>query len=319
VSWLHPFKEQKLCVIGSQKMAVFDDLEPEKKLIVYAHRINWQDRKPVAERDGGQVISIPKEEPLRKECEHFLECMLKTSKPRTDGESGLRVLEVLDACSRSLSQNGTPSPVVLDAPQYFAHSTAVIDQPCEIGEGTRIWHFSHVMAGAKLGRNCNLGQNVVVSPHVLIGDNVKIQNNVSVYTGVELEDDVFCGPSMVFTNVANPRSHINRKNEYRRTLVKQGATLGANSTVVCGSTIGRYAFVAAGAVVTRNVPDHALIMGVPGKQVGWMCACGVRLAQNGTTNNCTACGKTYLVEGHRCLELEEPSVSMKQAVGAKLA
>jgi UDP-2-acetamido-3-amino-2,3-dideoxy-glucuronate N-acetyltransferase len=174
------------------------------------------------------------------------------------------------------------------------------------------------MANAKLGRNCNLGQNVVVSPHVHIGDNVKIQNNVSVYTGVELEDDVFCGPSMVFTNVSNPRSHINRKNEYRRTLVKRGATLGANSTVVCGSTIGRYAFIAAGAVVTRNVPDHALIMGVPGKQVGWMCACGVRLGQNGTTNNCTACGKTYLVEGHRCLELEGPSVSIKQAVGAKL-
>jgi UDP-2-acetamido-3-amino-2,3-dideoxy-glucuronate N-acetyltransferase len=317
VSWLHPFKEQKLCVIGSQRMAVFDDLEPEKKLVVYAHRINWQDRKPVAERDGGQVIPIPKEEPLRKECEHFLESVGKKSRPRTDGEAGLRVLEVLDACGRSLGQNGTPSPVVLDAPDYFAHPTAVIDQPCEIGEGTKIWHFSHVMTEAKLGPGCNLGQNVVISPGVHLGKNVKVQNNVSVYTGVELEDDVFCGPSMVFTNVINPRSHINRRNEYQKTLVKRGATLGANSTVVCGTTIGRYAFVAAGAVVTRNVPDHALIMGVPGRQVGWMCTCGVRLAQNGTTNNCTACGKTYLVEGQRCHELEENGVALQEAAGAR--
>jgi len=173
------------------------------------------------------------------------------------------------------------------------------------------------MENAVLGPGCNLGQNVVISSGVRLGKNVKVQNNVSVYTGVELEDDVFCGPSMVFTNVINPRSHINRRNEYQKTLVKRGATLGANSTVMCGTTIGRYAFVAAGAVVTRDVPDYALIMGVPGKQVGWMCACGVRLAQNGTTNNCPACGKRYLVEGHQCLELEEHSVSIQQAVGAK--
>lgn len=318
VSWLHPFKEQKLCVIGSQRMAVFDDLEPERKLVVYAHRINWLDRKPVAERDGGQVIPIPKEEPLLKECQHFLDCIRKGSQPRTDGESALRVLEVLDACGRSLGQAGAPVPVIPNAPRYFAHPTAVIDQPCEIGEGTKIWHFSHIMAGAKVGCDCNLGQNVVVSPHVHIGNNVKIQNNVSVYTGVELEDDVFCGPSMVFTNVTNPRSHINRKNEYRRTLVRRGATLGANSTILCGTTIGRYAFIAAGAAVTRDVPDYALIMGVPGKQVGWMCACGVRLAQNGATSNCPKCGNTYSfsLEDH-CLKPEEQSVPTQQAVVAK--
>jgi UDP-2-acetamido-3-amino-2,3-dideoxy-glucuronate N-acetyltransferase len=315
VSWLHPFKEQKLCVIGSQRMAVFDDLEPEKKLVVYAHRINWQDRKPVAERDGGQVIPIPKEEPLRNECEHFLECVLKISKPRTDGEGGLRVLEVLDACSRSLSQNGARVSVILDAPPYFAHPTAVIDQPSKVGEGTKIWHFSHVMAGAKLGRGCNLGQNVVVSPDVRIGDNVKIQNNVSVYTGVELEDDVFCGPSMVFTNVTNPRSHINRKSEYKRTLVKRGATLGANSTVVCGTTIGRFAFVAAGAVVTRDVPDYALIMGVPGKQVGWICACGVRLADIVPVVSCTACGKSYRVSDGKCTA--ESNASLRSVATAR--
>lgn len=305
VSWLHPFKEQKLCVIGSEKMAVFDDLEPEKKLVLYAHRISWMDRKPVAERDGGQVISLSKEEPLRTECEHFLECVLKRSRPRTCGETGLRVLEVLDACSRSLAHNGAPVPVILEAPRYFAHPTAVIDEPCQIGDGTKIWHFSHVMEKSVLGAGCNLGQNVVVSPGVRLGRNVKVQNNVSLYTGVELEDDVFCGPSMVFTNVVNPRSHINRKNEYKKTLVKQGATLGANSTVVCGTTIGRFAFVAAGAVVTRNVGDYALVMGVPAKQVGWMCACGERLSDGVAEVACAACGKTYQVSKMGCVERPE--------------
>lgn len=317
VSWLHPFKEQKLCIIGTEKMAVFDDLEPEKKLVLYAHKINWLDRKPVAERDGGQVIAIPKEEPLRKECEHFLECVRTNSKPRTSGEDAVHVLEVLDACGRSLNQNGRRVPLLLESPEYFAHPTAVIDQPCHIGNGTKIWHFSHVMENAVLGPDCNLGQNVVISPGVRIGKNVKIQNNVSVYTGVELEDDVFCGPSMVFTNVINPRSHINRRNGYQRTLVKRGATLGANSTVVCGTTIGRYAFVAAGAVVTRDVPDYALVMGVPGKQVGWICSCGVRLRQNSDTNACAACGETYLFEGQRCVRLEEQAASIQQSVAAK--
>jgi UDP-2-acetamido-3-amino-2,3-dideoxy-glucuronate N-acetyltransferase len=299
VSWLHPFKEQKLCVIGSQKMAVFDDLEPEKKLVLYAHRINWQDRKPVAERDGGQVIALPKDEPLRKECEHFLECISKGSHPRTHGEDGLRVLEILDACGRSMAQGGVPVPVIVDSQDYFAHPSAVIDQPCEIGAGTKIWHFSHVMSGCKIGRGCNLGQNVVVSPGVIMGDSVKVQNNVSLYEGVELESDVFCGPSMVFTNVTNPRSHVNRKHEFNRTLVKQGATLGANCTIVCGTTIGRYAFIAAGAVVTHDVPDYALVRGVPARQDGWMCNCGVRLRDD----SCKACERQYLIEDGGCREV----------------
>jgi UDP-2-acetamido-3-amino-2,3-dideoxy-glucuronate N-acetyltransferase len=309
VSWLHPFKEQRLCIIGTERMAVFDDLEPEKKLVIYAHRVNWLDRKPVAERDGGQVIPIPKEEPLRKECEHFLECVSTMAKPRTGAESALHVLEVLDACGRSLSQNGARVPLIEDAPRYFAHPTAVIDQPCQIGDGTKIWHFSHVMESAVLGAGCNLGQNVVISPGVRLGKNVKVQNNVSIYTGVELEDDVFCGPSMVFTNVSNPRSHINRRNEYQKTLVKRGATLGANSTVVCGTTIGRYAFVGAGAVVTRDVPDHALILGVPAKQAGWMCSCGVRLQETSAVRNCASCGKTYEIVGNSCSELPERFVA----------
>lgn len=311
VSWLHPFKEQKLCVIGSQKMAVFDDLEPEKKLVLYAHRVNWLDRKPVAERDGGQVISLPKQEPLKRECEHFLECIETHSRPCTDGESALRVLEVLTACGRSLQQSGAPVPVTVDAPLYFAHPTAVIDQPCDIGEGAKIWHFSHVMETAVIGPGCNLGQNVVISPGVRLGKNVKVQNNVSVYNGVELEDDVFCGPSMVFTNVINPRSHINRRNEYQRTLVKRGATLGANSTVVCGTTVGRYAFVAAGAVVTRDVPDYALVMGVPARQAGWACSCGERLPEGTPLATCISCGKKYEI-GDSCVECLTAAVAKPQ-------
>jgi UDP-2-acetamido-3-amino-2,3-dideoxy-glucuronate N-acetyltransferase len=182
---------------------------------------------------------------------------------------------------------------------YFVHQSSFVDQPCEIGEGTKIWHFSHVMTGSKIGRCCNIGQNVVISPQVRIGDNVKIQNNVSVYTGVELEDDVFCGPSMVFTNVTNPRSHVSRKDEYRATLVKQGASIGANATVVCGNTIGRYAFIGAGAVVTRDVPDYAMVVGNPGRVVGWMCQCGVKLDLSRDSSRqeratCQACGAGYV-------------------------
>ncbi len=315
VSWLHPFKEQKFCVVGSQRMAVFDDLEPEKKLVLYAHRVNWMDRKPVAERDGGKVIPVPREEPLRRECEHFLECVSTGARPRTDGESGLRILEVLDACGRSLNQRGVLVPVVLDAPNYFAHPTAVIDQPCLIGEATKIWHFSHIMAGSRLGRGCNLGQNVVIGAAATIGNNVKIQNNVSVYTGVELEDDVFCGPSMVFTNVVNPRSHIVRKHEYKKTLVKKGATIGANATVVCGVTIGRYAFVGAGAVVTRDVADYALVVGNPARQIGWMCSCGVRLKDQGSDVPCSGCGRIYSIHAKSCTETsaEHQKVVAQQA------
>ena len=161
---------------------------------------------------------------------------------------------------------------------FFVHESSYVDDGCEIGEGTKIWHFCHVMPGARIGRRCNIGQNVVISPQVVIGDNVKIQNNVSIYTGVMLEDDVFCGPSMVFTNVVNPRSHVPRKDEYRQTLVKRGASIGANCTVVCGHTIGRYAFIGAGAVVTKDVPDYALVVGNPGRVSGWMCQCGIKLA-----------------------------------------
>jgi UDP-2-acetamido-3-amino-2,3-dideoxy-glucuronate N-acetyltransferase len=190
---------------------------------------------------------------------------------------------------------------------FFAHPSSYIDEGCEIGEGTRIWHFCHVMPRARIGRRCNIGQNVVISPDVVVGDNVKIQNNVSVYTGVTLEDDVFCGPSMVFTNVVNPRSQVSRKDEYRSTLVRQGASLGANCTIVCGCTIGRFAFIGAGAVVTRDVPDFALVVGNPGRITGWMCACGVKLAGGRVPPSeaaCAACGARYRAEGDGLARVE---------------
>jgi UDP-2-acetamido-3-amino-2,3-dideoxy-glucuronate N-acetyltransferase len=259
---------------------------------------------PVAYKDGGQVVPIPKDEPLERECDHFLECIREKRRPRTGAASALQVLEVLDACERSLRSGGSPVELNGLRPFYSAHSTAVVDPGCEIGSDTKIWHFSHIMDGAKVGGRCNIGQNVVISPGVKIGDNVKIQNNVSVYTGVELEDDVFCGPSMVFTNVINPRSHINRKHEYRRTLVKRGASIGANATVVCGVTLGEYSFVAAGAVVTRDVPAYAVVMGVPAVQVGWMCYCGKRLPLGVSEATCSDCSRHYSLENGICRETE---------------
>ncbi|MGH8250851.1 MAG: acyltransferase [Steroidobacteraceae bacterium] len=190
---------------------------------------------------------------------------------------------------------------------YFAHETAVIDEPSQIGAGTRIWHFSHVMRDSSIGENCNIGQNVVVSPQCVIGNNVKIQNNVSVYTGVILEDDVFCGPAMVFTNVINPRSHIERKTEYRQTLVKQGASIGANATIVCGVTLGRYCVVGAGAVVTRDVPDYAVVYGNPARLRSWACYCGVGIDLGGADPEsrqaaCRECGRNYRREGRNVTE-----------------
>src|SRR5438876_6381945 len=183
---------------------------------------------------------------------------------------------------------------------YFVHESSYVDDGAQIGRGTKIWHFCHVMPGAMIGERCSLGQNVVVMPGTRIGANVKIQNNVSIYEGVTLEDDVFCGPSMVFTNVLNPRSHVSRKHEYKRTVVRRGATIGANATVICGHTIGQYAFIGAGAVVTRNVSAYALMIGVPAQRVGWMCQCGVRLPDETGEVGCSFCGAVYMLSPEAC-------------------
>jgi UDP-2-acetamido-3-amino-2,3-dideoxy-glucuronate N-acetyltransferase len=306
VSWLHPFKEQRLVIVGTQKMAVFDDIERERKLVIYSHSIDWLNRLPIAHKGEGQTVPLSAEEPLRKECEHFIESIVTRRTPRTDGRNGVKVLEVLEACERSLHEQAVSVQVHAAATKYLADPTAVIDSGSEIGLGTKIWHFSHVMTGSRIGCYCNLGQNVVISPGVRIGDRVKIQNNVSVYTGVELEDDVFCGPSMVFTNVINPRSHVERKHEYKRTLVRRGASIGANATIICGVVLGQYCFVAAGAVVTSDVPDYALVMGVPAIQAGWVCVCGNRLREANKVN-CSGCGRNYIIEDGYCRELTHSS------------
>ena len=193
----------------------------------------------------------------------------------------------------------------------FVHESAYIDEGVTIGAGTKVWHFCHVIGGAVIGARCSLGQNVVVMSGTRIGDNVKIQNNVSVYEGVEIEDDVFCGPSMVFTNVINPRSHVSRKSEYRRTLVRRGASIGANATIVCGVTLGEYAFIGAGAVVSRDVPAYALMVGVPAKRLGWMCQCGERLPDSGR-GTCAACGTTYEPIGTHAIRVVEGSSPERQ-------
>ena len=294
VSWLHPFKEQKLVIVGDRKMAVFEDTLPwEEKLKLFPHSVEWKHNVPVAHKAEAEPVAVGRDEPLRAECAHFLECIETRGMPRTDGEEGLRVLTVLNACQAAL-ERGAPITLAEAARSgdrdYFAHETAVIDAETSIGRGTKIWHFSHILSGVEIGERCNIGQNVVIGPNVRVGTGCKIQNNVSIYDGVTLEDDVFCGPSMVFTNVLNPRAHISRKEEYQRTLVKRGATIGANATIICGRTLGRYSFIAAGAVVARDVPDHALMVGNPARRIGWMCKCGHRIGEDKT---CPACGTRY--------------------------
>lgn len=193
----------------------------------------------------------------------------------------------------------------MDNTNYFAHETAVIDDGCEIEAGTKIWHFSHIMPNCKIGENCNLGQNVVVSPNVILGKNVKVQNNVSIYTGVICENDVFLGPSMVFTNVINPRSAVNRKSQYLKTIVKEGASIGANATIVCGNDIGKFAFIGAGAVVTKEIPDYALVVGNPSKQIGWMSEYGHKLVFD--NNNIAVCEESkasYKLENNKVTKID---------------
>lgn len=187
---------------------------------------------------------------------------------------------------------------------YFAHESACVDEGCEIGEGTKIWHFSHIMKGCKIGRRCNIGQNVVVSPDAVLGDGCKVQNNVSIYTGVVCGDGVFLGPSCVFTNVINPRAFIERKSEYRKTTIQKGASVGANATIVCGHEIGRYALVGAGSVVTKDVPDHALVYGCPAEIRGWVCRCGERLDFSGGEAVCPACGRRYQKNDNTIKEID---------------
>jgi predicted dehydrogenase/acetyltransferase-like isoleucine patch superfamily enzyme len=314
VSWLHPFKEQKLVVVGDKKMAVFNDTKAwDDKLFIFPHKIIWENNFPVPDQGEPERLDIPPDEPLRLECRHFLKCIAAGKQPLTDGQEGLRVLKVLNAAQKSIDRNS--AIIRLDRPgsrgsgreeegrgalfspsgsmpaaDNFIHETAIVDDNSHIGQGTKIWHFTHVLSGTSIDENCNIGQNVMVGPDVRIGKRCKIQNNVSVYKGVTLEDGVFCGPSMVFTNIFNPRAEIRKMGQVRPTLVKKGATIGANATVICGATIGRYAFVGAGSVVTRSVKDYALVAGNPARQIGWACQCGERLPDDLA---CSSCGNKY--------------------------
>ena len=307
VSWLHPFKEQRLVVVGADAMAVFDDTAPwESKLVVFEHGVSWDGLTPVPVRADPTPIRLEACEPLRLECEHFLHAVASGETPRTDGHEGVRVLKVLDAAERSLVAGGGPVVPALAGvgahPGASVHPSAYVDDDVTIGAGTKVWHFSHVLPGSRIGADCSLGQNVVVGPDVIIGDRCRIQNNVSVYSGVTLEDGVFCGPSCVFTNVHNPRAEVSRKDEFRSTLVRRGASIGANATIVCGNEIGEYAFIGAGAVVTSDVPAHALMVGAPARRIGWMSHDGERL---GDDLVCPRTGRRY--EEHDGHLREQPS------------
>ncbi len=286
VSWLHPFKEQKLTVIGSDAMIVFDDTLPwDEKLVIYRNHVKWvEGHIPQVDNNQAEPVVVPQKEPLKEECLHFLKSCQERTIPKTDGHEGLRVLKVLQAAQSSLVSNGElrcpnqeHDQSLVKPKAYDAHPSAIIDPSSSIGKGCKIWQFSHVMKGALLGDECNLGQNVVVSPDVTLGKNVKVQNNVSIYSGVTCEDHVFLGPSMVFTNITNPRSEIVRRDQYLPTLIRKGATIGANATILCGIEIGSYAFIGAGAVVTKDVKPHSLILGNPGRHVGWMSRAGFKL------------------------------------------
>jgi len=308
VSWLHPFKEQKLIVVGDRGMAVFDDSQPwDRKLVLFRHSVRWKNGQPEPDKAESEAVAVEESEPLRLECEHFLECVATGATPRTDGEEGLRVLKVLQQAQDSLAQgNGTPTSApggeakaLAAFPGATIHESAYIDDQVEIGEGTKIWHFSHILSRTTIGRNVNIGQNVVAGPDVVVGDNCKIQNNVSLYKGVTLEQGVFCGPSCVFTNVLTPRAEIDRKADFRPTLVQRGATIGANATIVCGHTVGAYALVAAGAVVTSDVPAFALVAGVPARRIGWVSRSGERLGEDLV---CPRDGSRYRLVGPDRLE-----------------
>jgi UDP-2-acetamido-3-amino-2,3-dideoxy-glucuronate N-acetyltransferase len=308
VNWLHPYKEQKLVIVCDRKMAEFNDTCANDKLLLFNHRIERVQGKLIPHPEQAEVVEVPQEEPLKLECQDFLESIKHHKKPKVNGRKGLQVLEILSHCQRSLEENGKVIALSNAENGVFIHETSIVEEPSKIGEGTKIWHFSHIMPGVTMGKGCVVGQNVFVGREVKIGDGVKIENNVSVYEGVTLEDNVFCGPSCVFTNVINPRSHISRRAEFRPTLVQKGATIGANAAIICGNTIGEYAFIGAGAVVTRNIPDYALAYGNPAQIQGWVCECGVKLSKEGGYAMCPECNRIYELDGERC----NPSAKKKE-------
>ncbi len=276
VNWLNPYKEQRMSIICEKGMLLFDDMEKEQKLKLYSDYMNWSNcmnPSPIANKVEPKIIKLNLDmSPLEKECRHFMECCLNRNNPITDGNEGLRVLKVLNYLSDSLKKNQiikiNETSHSKTSYNYFAHETAIIDDGAIIGDGTKVWHFSHICKGAIIGKNCNIGQNVFIAGGAVLGDNCKVQNNVSIYAGVEAGDYVFFGPSCVLTNDINPRGMYSKNGEYIKTKLEDGVTLGANCTIVCGNTIGKHSLIGAGAVVTKSVEDYSIMVGNPAKKIG---------------------------------------------------
>ena len=272
VSWLHPFKEQRLVVIGSKGMLSFEDSSSDKNILFYEKGIDWVEGEPI-KRDGPtEVIPYDKAMPLTEELRYFIDHLDGSPVTISDARNAVDVLEILEQAGQELLQQVTPKQSVAPDSGWYCHPTSIVDDNTQIGKDTKIWHYSHIQSNSWIGEGCSIGQNVNIANNVRIGNKVKIQNNVSVYEGVELEDYVFCGPSMVFTNIMVPRSEFPQRGSdfYLKTLVKKSATIGANATIVCGITIGEYALIGAGTVVIKDVPAHALVIGNPGRVVGWV-------------------------------------------------
>jgi UDP-2-acetamido-3-amino-2,3-dideoxy-glucuronate N-acetyltransferase len=298
VSWLHPFKEHRLVVIGSKGMLSFEDSSESKEILFYEKGIDWVHGSPIKREGPTEVVSYEKSMPLTEELTYFVERLDGGPIEVADGQNAQDVLEILEYASESLVRQSEMNIQERKTADYYVHPTSIVDDHVRIGKGTKIWHFCHVQSDTTIGSGCSLGQNVFVGANVTIGNKCKIQNNVSVYEGVELEDHVFCGPSMVFTNVLDPRSKYPQRGSefYHKTLVKEGASIGANATVICGHTIGRHAFIGAGAVVTKDVPDYALMTGVPARRKGWICECGKGLPESGDKKTCAHCSLVYRLE-----------------------
>ena len=296
VSWLEPEKEHRSILVGRKGMLVWNDTAGSRSLTFReSFGVVGPNAPPQVVRGSPLEIEVPSGEPLVEELREFVRCIETGSRPVTDGEQGLAVLTVLEACKRSIRAGRV---IVMEEMNrdYFVHESSVLASDATVGKGTKIWHFCHVMGGAILGEGVSVGQNGFIAGGTRIGSGCRLQNNVSIYEGVELEEDVFVGPSAVFTNVRNPRSFVNRKSEYSTTHVGRGATIGANATIVCGVRIGAFAFVAAGAVVTRDVPPFALVRGVPATLAGFVCKCGEVLRFDGTNACCARCTKNYVQE-----------------------